>query len=83
MRLLLTISTIFFFVLLLIVIFQNIATTMAGVWVLIYSFDGQTPAALGVIIIAGLGFITGVVATALANTILNQGEQEEPGGSNW
>jgi Kef-type K+ transport system membrane component KefB len=76
-------STVFVFVLILIAIFQNIASTMNGVWVLFYQFDQTTSASLGIILISGIGFIAGVLSTALAMTLVNSKDQEEPGGANW
>ena len=77
-------ATIFVFVLILIIIFQNIANTMNGVWVLIMQFDQQTSASLGIIVITTLGFFAGVLSTCLAINLVNEGKnEEEPGGANW
>lgn len=77
-------STIFVFVLILIVVFQNIANTMNGVWILLAQFDQQTSASLGVIILSVLGFLAGVLSTSLVITLVNEGKnEEEPGGATW
>jgi hypothetical protein len=77
-------STILVFVLILIIIFQNIANTMNGVWILLSQFDQQTSASFGIIVITGLGFIAGTLTTLLVTNIINSGKDEElPGGASW
>ncbi len=77
-------ATILVFVIILIVVFQNLANTVNGLWILLYQFDQQTSATLAVIVLCFLGFISGVLSTALAISIINEGKDEEaPGGSNW
>lgn len=84
MRKLLLGTTIAVFVLILIILFQNIANTVDGLWILIYQFDQSTSATWGVIVLSGLGFIAGVLSTMQAITLINLGKDEEaPGGSNW
>ena len=77
-------STIFVFVIILIIIFQNIANSMTGVWILLIQFDQQTSASLGIIVLTVFGFVAGVLSTALAMSLVNEGKnQEEAGGANW
>lgn len=84
MRKLLFGSTIAVFVLILIILFQNIANTVDGLWILIYQFDQSTSATWGVIVLSTLGFIAGVLTTMLTISLVNLGKDEEaPGGSNW
>ncbi len=84
MRTFLLSSTIVFFVLILIVLFQNIANSVDGLWILFYQFSQGTSAAWGVTVLAGMGFLAGVLTTMLTITLINMGkDQEEPGGSNW
>ena len=84
MRSFLLTATIIIFVLILIVIFQNLASTVDGLWILIYQFDQQTSATVAVIVLTALGFFAGVLATMLAITLINMGKDEEaPGGNNW
>jgi hypothetical protein len=84
MRSFLLTATIVVFVLILIVIFQNLANNVDGLWILIYQFDQQTSATLGVVILTAMGFAAGVLSTMLAITLINLGKDEEaPGGSNW
>lgn len=84
MRSFLISATIAVFVLILIVIFQNLANNVDGLWILIFQFDQQTSATLAVVVLTALGFFAGVLATMLAITLINLGKDEEaPGGSNW
>lgn len=77
-------ATILIFVLILIIIFQNIANTMNGVWILLSQFDQQTSASIGIIVITALGFIAGTLSTLLVMNIINSGKDEElPGGASW
>ncbi|MCC6643760.1 hypothetical protein IT411_03350 [Candidatus Peregrinibacteria bacterium] len=77
-------ATILVFVLIIIVFFQNLANTVDGLWILLYQFDQQTSASLGVIVLCGLGFLAGALSTCLAISIVNEGKDEEaPGGSSW
>lgn len=77
-------ATIFFLVIILIVVFQNISSTMNGVYILLMYFDQQTSATLGILIITALGFIEGVLATFLAMSLVKDSKnEEEPGGANW
>lgn len=84
MRRFLLTSTIIIFVLVLIIIFQNLANTVDGLWVLLYQFDQATSATIAVIVLCGLGFFAGVLSTMLTITLVNIGKDEEaPGGNNW
>jgi hypothetical protein len=84
MRSFLISATIAVFVLILIVIFQNLANNVDGLWILVFQFDQQTSATLAVVVLTALGFFAGVLATMLAITLINLGKDEEaPGGSNW
>lgn len=84
MRSFLLSATIIIFVLILIVIFQNLASTVDGLWILIFQFDQQTSATVAVIVLSAMGFFAGVLSTMLAITLINMGKDEEaPGGNNW
>lgn len=77
-------ATILVFAIILIIIFQNIAGTVSGLWILLYTFDQQTSSSFAVIILTGLGFIAGIITTALAISIINEGKDDEaPGGTTW
>jgi len=84
MRTFLISATIFVLVLILIITFQNLASTCAGFWVLFISIDQQSSASTLVLFLTGLGFFLGVLATSLVMSLLNSSKDtEEPGGSNW
>ncbi len=72
-------AVIFVFVIIAIVIFQNIAQTLEGIWILIYQFDGQTTASLGLLALIGLGFIAGLLSASLFQSILSSKDEEPPG----
>jgi hypothetical protein len=77
-------SLIFVSTLILIIIFQNIGNYINGDYILFYYYTQNDNPASFISIIAGLGFIAGVLATALATSIVNESKDEEaPGGSNW
>ena len=76
-------ATIAIFTLILIVFFQNLASSFDGVWILFYQFSQQDSAALGVFLLEAMGFIAGVLTTMLAIVILNASNTEEPGGASW
>jgi hypothetical protein len=77
-------ATILVFVLILIIFFQNLANAVDGLWILFVQFDQQSSASVAIVVLTGLGFITGVLSTMLAVNIINEGKDEEaPGGSNW
>lgn len=77
-------ATIFVFVLILIIVFQNIANTLSGIWILFTQLDNQTSASLGIIAISAVGFIAGVLSTLLAFTIINESKIDETNGAaNW
>ena len=68
----------------LIVIFQNIGNYVNGNYILFYYYTQADSAASFITIIAGLGFLAGVLTTALAAVIINEGRDEEaPGGAGW
>lgn len=77
-------ATILVFVLILIIFFQNLANAVDGLWILLVQFDQQSSASVAIVVLTGLGFISGVLTTMLAVTLINEGKDEEaPGGSNW
>lgn len=84
MRTFLLSGTIFIFVIILIIFFQNLANTVDGLWILFYQFDQQNSASWGVFILCGLGFVAGAITTMLITTLITAGKDEEaPGGANW
>jgi hypothetical protein len=84
MKQFLLVASIFVYVLLLIIVFQNIGGTFEGIWMLFILFDQNSNASVGLLIISGLGFLAGVLTTALALAIIKQKDAlEEPGGSSW
>lgn len=77
-------ATILVFVLILIIFFQNLANAVDGLWILFVQFDQQSSASVAIVVLTGLGFVTGVLSTMLAVSLINAGKDDEaPGGSNW
>jgi len=76
-------TLIFFLVLGLIIFFQNIGATCSDFSILFYGFEQTDSASLLVIILATLGFLTGIFSTLLVNSILNSRQEEETEGSTW
>lgn len=76
-------ATIFVFVIILIIIFQNIGNSM-NIYILLIQITQNDSAAFPIIVISALGFVSGVLSASLAFTLINEGKnEEEPGGANW
>jgi len=83
MRTALITGTIFFFVLILIIVFQNISGG-AWVYILFFSYTANSGYVQPMIYMALLGFLFGAVSTLLITSLVNSGKDEEaPGGANW
>jgi hypothetical protein len=54
-----------------------------GVGFLFFQFDQESSAGVALLAYMFVGFLAGLLAASLAYTLINEGEQEEPGGSNW
>ncbi len=77
-------ATIFLFVVVLIIFFQNLSNTVDGLWILFYQFTQTDSASAAVVIVTALGFITGVLSTMLMTSLISSTKEEEaPGGDNW
>lgn len=77
-------ATILVFVLILIIFFQNLASSVNGLWILFFYFNQNSSAPLAIAVIASLGFASGALSTMLILNLINQSKDEEaPGGSNW
>ena len=84
MRTFLISATIFIFVVILIIFFQNLSNTVYGLWILFYQFSQKDSASMAVLVVSALGFIAGVMSTLLLTSIISMNKDEEaPGGSNW
>jgi hypothetical protein len=83
MKLFLLIALIIVSALILILFFQNLWATLDGVGFLFFQFDQESSAGVALLAYMFVGFLAGLLAASLAYTLINEGEQEEPGGSNW
>ncbi|MGL5831083.1 MAG: hypothetical protein ACRCZE_02940 [Candidatus Altimarinota bacterium] len=83
MKLFLLIALIIVSSLILILFFQNLWATLDGVGFLFFQFDQESSAGVALLAYMFVGFLAGALATALAFTLVTEGDQEEPGGSNW
>lgn len=76
-------ATIFVFVLILIIIFQNISGGNY-VYVLFFYYTQTDGYVTPMIVMSGLGFLGGALSTMLiAGLITTSKDEEAPGGSNW
>jgi hypothetical protein len=84
MRTFLLTATIFIFVIILIIFFQNLANSVTGLWITLFQFDQNASASVAVFVLCGIGFLAGASTTMLITTLISEGKDEEaPGGTNW